>query len=65
MRVGKLLRDARQRFGIDVNAGRKLPASVGTLDEQHAHGAIRMFSGLGDSLSEPWLFPAASRTALP
>jgi len=49
MRVGKLLRDARQSFGIDVNAGRKLPASIWTPDEQHAHGAIRMFSGVGDS----------------
>jgi hypothetical protein len=48
-----------------VNAGRKLLASVGTLDEQHAHGAIRMFSGVGDSLNGPWLFPAASRTVLP
>lgn len=44
MRVGKLLRDARESFRIDVNAGRKLPASVGTLDEQDAHCAIRMFS---------------------
>lgn len=65
MRVGKLLWDASQSFSIDVNAGRKLPASVGTLDEQHAHGAIRMFSGVGDSLNEAWLFPAASRTVLP
>jgi hypothetical protein len=49
MRVSKFLRDARKSFRIDVNAGRKLPASVGTLDEQHAHGAIRMFSGVGVS----------------
>ena len=65
MRVGKLLWDASQSFSIDVNAGRKLPASLGTLDEKHAHGAIRMFSGVGDCLSEPWLVPAASRTVLP
>jgi len=65
MRVSKFLRDTRKSFRIDVNAGRKLLASVGTLDEQHAHGAIRLFSGVGDSLNEPWLFPAASRTVLP
>ena len=65
MRVSKFLRDARKSFRIEVNAGRKLPASLGTLDEKHAHGAIRMFSGVGDCLSEPWLVPAASRTVLP
>jgi hypothetical protein len=43
-RVSKFLRNARQRFLVDVDAGRKLPAGIGTLDHQHAHGAIRILS---------------------
>src|SRR5437762_4561488 len=43
MGVGQLLRHARERFRVDVNAGRNFAAGIGTLDEQDAHDATPIF----------------------
>src|SRR5438270_6937741 len=37
--VSQLLRDARERICVNVNAGRNFAAGIGTLDEQDAHDA--------------------------
>ena len=47
MRLRVFLRHPRQRFRIDVNAGRKLSAGFRTSDEQHAHGLRPSFAALG------------------
>jgi len=42
MGVGEFLWHPGQRFLIDLDVRRKFAPGRGTLDEQHAHGAIQM-----------------------